>query len=81
MSEPVVVVLRKYASEIDANLHAAILEANGIPAQVMSDNAGGTLPSMSLLYPVRLMVREEDEQAAQEILDAPEAPARDADEP
>ena len=52
-----IVVLRKYADEISAGLDAAVLEANGVPAQVSADTAGGAYPSMALLMPVRLLVR------------------------
>jgi hypothetical protein len=74
-----IVVLRKYADELEARLAATILEANGIPAQVLADTAGGAYPSMALLYPVRLLVRAEDATVAAEILDTPadEAPEDD----
>ena len=65
-----VVVLRRFTDEISAQIAAAALEANGIPAQVSPDNAGGMLPSMGLLFPVRLLVRQEDEELAREILDS-----------
>lgn len=65
------VVLRTYPSEMEARLHAAILEAGGIPAEVMADTAGGLLPSMALVFPVRLLVRESDESIANELLDTP----------
>lgn len=70
MSEPIV-VLRTYLNEMEANLAATILEANGIPAEVRADTAGGAIPSMALVYPVRLLVREEDAELAIEILDTP----------
>jgi hypothetical protein len=80
-----IVVLRQYANELDARLDATILEANGIPAQVLADNAGGALPSMALVFPVRLLVRAEDAPLAGEILDtsAAESPesAEQADPP
>ena len=66
-----VVVLRKYASELEARLDATILEANGIPAHVLADTAGGAYPSMALLFPVRLLVRADDAAVAAEILDTP----------
>ena len=74
-----VVVLRKYADELSARLDATILEANGIPAQVLADTAGGAYPSMALLFPVRLLVRAEDATDAAEILDTPaeDAPGSD----
>jgi hypothetical protein len=68
-----ILVLRTYANEMEASVSAAILEANGIPAQVSADTAGGAIPSMALLFPVRLLVRAEDEAAAREVLDTPAA--------
>ena len=50
-----------------------VLEAHNIPSAVMRDNAGGMIPSMAILYPVRLAVRREDADEARRILDA-EAP-------
>lgn len=64
-----IVVLRTYVSELEAGLAATILEANGIPAQVLADTAGGAYPSMALVFPARLLVRAEDAAVALEILD------------
>jgi hypothetical protein len=69
-----VVVLRKYSTEVEAQLDAAVLEANGIAAQVVADTAGGALPSIALVFPVRLLVRADDERLAREILDTPVEP-------
>lgn len=66
-----IVVLRKFGNELDARFAATILEANGIPAQVIADTAGGAYPSLALLFPVRLLVRAEDAADAAEILDTP----------
>src|SRR4029079_5748824 len=68
-----VIVLRKYASEVEATMAHLVLEAHNIPSAVMRDTAGGMIPSMALLYPVRLAVRREDADEARRILDA-EAP-------
>ncbi|HEX7124097.1 MAG TPA: DUF2007 domain-containing protein [Gemmatimonadaceae bacterium] len=74
------VVLRKYNDELTAQVAAAALEANGIPARVLADTAGGLLPNLSILFPVRLVVREEDAELAREVLDSPtESPS--AEEP
>lgn len=79
MSE--LVVLQKYHSEVEAQVAAAILEASGIPARVLADTAGGALPSLSLLFPARLLVRVEDEPAAREALKgAEQRVAEDPDE-
>lgn len=74
-----VVVLREYNSEMEARVAAAILEASGIPAEVLADTAGGTLPSMALVYPVRLLVRSDDATLAAEVLDTSNEPASDDD--
>jgi hypothetical protein len=67
------VVLRQYGDELSARVDAMALEANGIPAQVSADTAGGTLPSLALTFPVRLIVRAEDVELARELLDTPVA--------
>lgn len=75
-----IVVLRKYVDELQASLAASILEANGIPAQVLADTAGGAYPSMALVFPVRLLVRAEDAALAAEILDTPAEALEDEDD-
>lgn len=64
-------VIREYANETEAHVSRSVLEAHGIPATVLLDTAGGMLPSMQLMYPVRLAVREADVHRAVDILDAP----------
>ena len=83
-----IVVLRQYGNEFEARFAAMALEANGIPAQVLADTAGGAYPSMALVFPVRLLVRAADAELAREILDTPADPPPDeppaepsADEP
>jgi hypothetical protein len=68
------VVVRRFTDEMAARLAALTLEANGIPAQVFADTAGGMLPNLSLLFPARLLVRAEDEALARELLDTPATP-------
>ncbi|HEX6908760.1 MAG TPA: hypothetical protein VF142_00115 [Longimicrobium sp.] len=76
-----IVVLRRYVSEFQAQLDATILEANGVPARVSADTAGGAVPSMALVMPVRLLVRAEDADLAAEVLDAPADAPPDEDDP
>lgn len=66
-----VVVIRTFGSEIEAQLAQAALAADGIPSIVLPDNAGGMLPMLQVLFPVRLAVRAEDAEAALAALDAP----------
>lgn len=73
------VVLRRYGDELSARMDAMALEANGIPARVSADTAGGALPSLSFAFPVRLIVRADDAALARELLDTPAAsPDEDA---
>ena len=65
------VVLREYSLEVNAHLDAAVLEANGIPARVIADTAGGTIPAIAVIFPVRLLVRAADAALARELLDTP----------
>ena len=74
-----VVVLREYSTEVEARLAASVLEANGIPAEVFADTAGGTLPSIALIFPIRLLVHASDADLARELLDTPVDPS-EADE-
>jgi putative signal transducing protein len=64
------VVVRRFMSEAEADLAKAILAANGIEASVLRDDAGGMLPSMSLMSEIRLVVAPDDAEAAREMLDA-----------
>jgi hypothetical protein len=73
VSDDEVIVLRKYSSEVEATMAHLVLEAHNIPSAVMRDTAGGMIPSMALLYPVRLAVRREDADESRRVLDA-EAP-------
>lgn len=65
------VVIRDYVNETEAHVARSVLEAHDIPAVVLRDNAGGMLPSMHFMFPVRLAVREVDASRAITILDAP----------
>jgi putative signal transducing protein len=78
VSDDEVIVLRKYSSEVEATMAHLVLEAHNIPSAIMRDTAGGMIPSMALLYPVRLAVRREDADEARRVLDA-EAPLQAQD--
>jgi hypothetical protein len=64
------VVVRTYIDEMSADLACMVLEANGVPARVLRDTAGGALPALAVVFPVRLVVRAEDEDLARELLDS-----------
>lgn len=83
MQPPDLVVLRRFGDEMSARVAALALEANGIPAQVSSDTAGGALPNLAVGFPIRLIVRASDAALARELLDteAPAQPGEPTDEP
>ena len=69
-----VVVVRRYASAVEAQVAQLVLQAHGIPVVLQRDDAGGMLPAMHVLFPARLAVRAEDADLARRILDAEDAP-------
>jgi hypothetical protein len=75
------VVARTFLDEVSAELARTVLEANGVPALVLSDTAGGALPAMAMVFPVRLLVLREDEQFARELLDTAADGLVESDEP
>jgi Putative prokaryotic signal transducing protein len=63
------VIIRRYADPVQAEVDRAVLEAHGIEARVLRDDAGGMLPSLHLGVDVRLIVRWEDAVRALAVLD------------
>ncbi|HEY4956118.1 MAG TPA: DUF2007 domain-containing protein [Gemmatimonadaceae bacterium] len=69
-------VIRSFSTDVEASLAEAVLEANGIPSTLISDTAGGAMPWLNALHPIRLMVRESDVEEAVALLDAGAPPQR-----
>ena len=63
------VVVRTFQVEHEADLACAILEAHGVRAVILRDNAGGMLPVLQALFRIRLVVAPEDADLARRILD------------
>lgn len=64
-----IVELRRFSGEFEAQLALAHLASEGIDASVVTDDGGGAIPTLSMLSGgVRLIVRAEDVQAAEEAL-------------
>ena len=63
------VVVRTFSTRPEAELAKSALEAAGIQAAIMSDDAGGLRPAMAWANGVALIVRAGDAEAAAEILD------------
>jgi hypothetical protein len=63
-------VIKTFSNAAEANLAEAVLEANGIPSTLISDDAGGMMPWLDAVHPIRLMVRGSDVELAVSLLDA-----------
>jgi hypothetical protein len=75
------VVLETFSNRIEAEMAAGLLESEGIEAMVMADDASGTFPPLQFIRGVRLMVAQEDEARAKEILAAMAQPGEPVSEP
>ncbi|MDQ3674317.1 MAG: DUF2007 domain-containing protein [Gemmatimonadota bacterium] len=71
-------VIRTFANEVEAYVAQAVLDANGIDSHLIRDDAGGMMPWLQWLHPIRLVVLEADSAAAIEILDSPPGSAESA---
>lgn len=64
-----IIEIETYGTAFEARAAAAHLASEGIRASVLTDNAGGTIPSMSLLEGgVRLVVAAADAERARSVL-------------
>jgi len=68
-------VIRTFANEVEAYVAQAVLDANGIDSELVRDDAGGMMPWLQWLHPIRLIVLESESAVAIEILDTPPDPA------
>lgn len=64
-------VIRTFANETEAQIAQAVLDANGIDSHLIRDDAGGMMPWLQWLHPIRLAVREVDSAEAVQLLDTP----------
>jgi hypothetical protein len=64
-------VIRTFANEVEAQVAQAVLDANGIDSYLIRDDAGGMMPWLQWLHPIRLVVRESDSVEAVQLLDTP----------
>jgi Putative prokaryotic signal transducing protein len=72
MSDAGLVVVHSFATEMEAVIAKSALESAGIVASIQSDSAGGMRPHLGWSTGgYKIIVREEDEDAAREILELP----------
>lgn len=65
-----VVTIMTFGSAMEAEIYRSLLESAGIAAQLQNDLATQVLPSLGELVSVKLLVAEEDEARAREVLSA-----------
>ena len=63
------IILREFASEMEAIVAQNVLQANNIPSSIIRDNAGGMLPVLHMIYPVRIAVQPGDVELARQLLE------------
>jgi len=63
------VVVRTYPTVIEAELAKTALESVGIDSMVRSDNQGGQSPGLTFTRGAELLVRADDIEAADDMLD------------
>jgi hypothetical protein len=70
MPDPVLVVIHSFSGQIDAELAKSALESAGIESMIQSDSAGGMRPHLGWASGgFKLLVRQEDEEAARKTLE------------
>lgn len=72
-------VIRTFSNDAEARLAESVLEANGIEASLIGDNAAGMLPYLNAMHPIRLVVKESDIDTALALLDSPVAEDQSSD--
>ena len=72
--------VRMYATRPAAERGKLYLEASGIPSFIRADDCGGWRPYMTSVTGVRLVVRNQDLQAAEDILRVSEPVSPEAEE-
>ena len=71
MGEVELVVVHTFSDRMEAVLAKSALEAAGIDCMLRPDDVGGLRPHMAYTLGVELLVREEDADAAREIIERP----------
>ena len=69
MSRDDLVVVRTFSNAIDAEIAKSALDAISLESMIRSDDAGGVQPGLWPGRGVELLVRQEDRERAEEVLD------------
>ena len=78
MSDPPLIVVHTFSTRQDADVAVSALEAAGIDAMVQADTGGEMYRAIAWAgVGFQLLVRREDSDAAQAILELPASPVRE----
>ena len=66
--KPDTAIIRTYLTRQDAEFYKMILDASGLDSFIRADDAGGFRPFQTPLSGVRLVIRAEDAERANDIL-------------
>jgi len=73
MQEIALVVVQRFATQVEADLAKSMLESAGIDAMIQSDRAGGMRDHLAWSgLGFKVVVREEDAATAREMLNPPQ---------
>ena len=76
MTDSDLVVVHAFGSRPEADMALSALDAAGIDAMIQADTGGGMRPHLAWAgVGFQILVREEDAQAARNVLDLPATPA------
>ncbi|HEY4492042.1 MAG TPA: hypothetical protein VJN65_06250 [Bacteroidota bacterium] len=64
------IVIRRFGTEIDAQVAKAYLDSKGIDSIIEKDDVGGLNPNFQMTSGVSLIVRQRDEKKAVKLLDS-----------
>jgi len=65
------VAIRTLSSELEANVVKSALDAFGVECMISSDDCGGQRPPLALTQGIRVLVKAEDAERAEEVLTIP----------
>ncbi len=68
------VVIATFFQQVEADVAYSVLESAGIPARIVSDDAGGAYPFLQATRGIRIVVAPEDEERARKALEPDEEP-------
>lgn len=66
---PTWIELKIFPNRIEADVAKSFLESEGITTLIRADDQGGMMPQMAFTEGVKLLVKQEDAEKAQELLD------------